>query len=98
MTDSKIVSSEGYSYSFSVIIPNGELSHDTILDATDALRQMGCTDASLQGHPLGFAVTFDRTAGSLQAAIAAAIFDVEGAGFRVLRVEIEREMIKSWNG
>jgi hypothetical protein len=36
---------------------------------------------------------FERTARSLQGAIASAIRDVEGAGFRVVRVEMERAAI-----
>ena len=36
---------------------------------------------------------FTRSARSLQAAITSAIGAVEGAGFRVIRVEMEREAI-----
>ena len=82
-------------YSFSLIAPCGELAHDAILDATDALGQAGCTDASIRGHSLGMVLLFDRAANSLQEAIASAISDVERAGFRVLRIELEREAIMS---
>ena len=34
---------------------------------------------------------FERTADSLQKAIVSAISDVEGAGYRVSRVELERD-------
>jgi hypothetical protein len=69
------------------------MTHDEILDATDVLGNAGCTDASIRGHADGMELLFKRTAESLQAAIASAISDVERAGYRVSKVEMEREAI-----
>jgi hypothetical protein len=80
-------------YRFTVIVATGPLSHEEILDATDALAEAGCLDASIRGHAEGMELLFDRTAESLQTALASAIADVESAGYRVLRVEMEREAI-----
>jgi hypothetical protein len=81
------------SYDFALIIAAGKMTDDEILDATDALGEAGCTDASLGGHAEGMELAFTRSARSLQAAIASALSDVENAGFRVIRVEMEREAI-----
>lgn len=80
-------------YRFSVIVPTPSLTHDEILDATDALGNAGCTDASIRGHADGMELLFERVADSLQAAISSAISDVERAGYHVLKVELEREAI-----
>jgi hypothetical protein len=80
-------------YRFAVIVASAPMSHEEILDATDALGEAGCTDASIRGHTEGMELLFERSAHSLQAAIASAIADVESAGFRVVRVEMEREAI-----
>jgi hypothetical protein len=80
-------------YRFSLVVPAGPLTHDQILDATDALGNSGCTDASIRGHGDGMELLFERSADSLQAAIASAISDVESAGYRVGKVEMEREAI-----
>lgn len=80
-------------YQFSVIIRTSPLTPDEILDATDALSNAGCTDASIRGHAEGIELLFERTAGSLQAAIASAISDVERAEYRVSKVEMDREAI-----
>jgi hypothetical protein len=69
------------------------MTHDQILDATDALGDAGCTDASIRGHAEGMELLFARAAESLQAAISSAIADVERAGYRVTRVAMERESI-----
>ncbi|MBI1832782.1 MAG: hypothetical protein HYR84_15175 [Planctomycetes bacterium] len=81
------------SYNFAVIVASEKMSEDEILDATYALGEAGCTDASLRGHVEGFELLFNRSARSMQAAIASASSDVESAGFRVLRVEMQREGI-----
>ena len=83
------------SYDFSVIIAANKLSHNKILEATDSLGEAGCTDGTLCGHAEGMEMQFSRSGRSLQAAISSAIGDVESAGFRVLRVEMEREAIPS---
>jgi hypothetical protein len=80
-------------YRFALIVPAVLSADDEILDATDALGDAGCTDASIRGHESGFEILFERNAVSLQAAIASAIGDVERAGFRVLKVELQREAI-----
>jgi len=80
-------------YRFSVIVPTQPMTHDETLDATDALGKAGCTDASIRGHSDGMELLFERAADSLQAAISSAIADVEGAGYRVSKVELEREAI-----
>lgn len=80
-------------YRFSVIVPASAMTHEQILDAADALGDAGCTDASLRGHADGMELLFERTADSLQAALASAVADVERAGCRVLRVEMPREAI-----
>jgi hypothetical protein len=41
------------SYRFSVIVPSKRLTHDEILDVTDALGNAGCTDATIRGHTEG---------------------------------------------
>jgi hypothetical protein len=80
-------------YRFSVIVLAEAMTHGEILDATDALGSAGCTDASIRGYAEGMELLFDRAADSLQAAITSAISDVERAGYRVRRVEMEREAI-----
>jgi hypothetical protein len=80
-------------FHFSLIVPSGMLTHDQILDATDALGNAGSTDASIRGHVQGMELLFERAAESLQAAISSAITDVEQAGYRVVKVEMEREAI-----
>jgi len=81
-------------YRFSLIVPVAALTHEEILDATDALGNSGCTDASIRGHAEGMELLFERAADSLQAAISSAIADVERAGYRVTKVEMEREAIR----
>ena len=81
-------------YRFAVIVPSSAMTHDEILDAADRIGNAGCTDASVRGHALGMELLFERSADSLQAAITSAISDVERAGFRVSKVELEREAIE----
>lgn len=80
-------------YRFIVVVPVQHLTHEGILDATDALGNAGCTDASIRGHDKGMELLFERTCDSLQATISSAIGDVERAGFSVSKVELEREAI-----
>ena len=80
-------------FQFSVIVRIAPMTHDQILDATDALGEASCTDASIRGHDIGMELLFERTADSLQAAISSAISDVERAGYHVSKVEMERESI-----
>jgi hypothetical protein len=80
-------------YRFAVIIPCGLLTQEEILDATDALVNAGCTDASIRGHAEGVELLFERAAVSLEVAISTAIANMECAGYRVSRVEMEREAL-----
>jgi hypothetical protein len=80
-------------YQFSVIIPTPPMTYEEILDATDALGNAGCLDGSSRGHADGMTILFERSAESLQAAISSAISDVERAGYRVSKMEMEREFI-----
>lgn len=80
-------------FNCSLIVSAPRMANDQILDATDALGEAGCTDASICGHAAGMELIFDREADSLQAAIASAISDLERAGFTVLKVEIQRQSI-----
>jgi hypothetical protein len=80
-------------YRFAVIVPCGSLTQEEILDATDALGNAGCTDASIRGHADGMELLFERAAESLEVAISSAIANVECAGYRVSRVEMEREAL-----
>ncbi len=80
-------------FRFSVIVPTAPMTHDEILDATDALGNAGCTDASIRGHGEGMELLFDREASSLQAAISSAISNIERAGYAVSKVESEREAV-----
>lgn len=82
-----------FDYRFSLIVPTQVMSHDETLDATDALGDAGCTDASIRGHAEGMELLFERSGDSLQAAISSAIADVESAGYRVSKIELEREAI-----
>jgi hypothetical protein len=80
-------------FRFSLIVATSPRDNEAILDATDALGEAGCTDASIRGHAEGMELLFARTARSLQTAISSAIAEVESAGFPVVRVEMEREAI-----
>jgi len=80
-------------YRFSVIVPTPQMTHEETLDATDLLGSAGCTDASIRGHANGMELLFEREADSLQAAISSAIADVERAGYRVSKIELQREAI-----
>lgn len=82
-----------HEYRFAVIVSALPPSTDDILDIADVLGEAGCLDASIRGHAEGMELLFERAADSLQAAISSAVADVERAGLRVSRVELERESI-----
>lgn len=82
-------------YRFSVIVPASPMTEEEILDAADAVGHTGCSDASIRGHAIGMELLFERTANSLQAAISSSISDVERAGYRVSKIEMERESISA---
>ena len=81
-------------YRFSAVVPVNAMTHEEIFDAADALGDAGCTDASIRGHAEGMELLFERSADTLQAAISSAISDVERAGYRVSKVEMERDAIR----
>ena len=66
---------------------------DELLDATDALGESGCTDASIGVHAKGLELEFDRSHQSLQEAIVSAVQDVERAGFHVESIQMDREAV-----
>ena len=80
-------------YRFSVIVSTSSMTDDEILKVCDALGAAVCTDASVRGHALGMELLFDRESDSLEEAIQSAVTDVERAGFRVAKVEMEREAV-----
>ncbi|MEQ8208852.1 MAG: hypothetical protein RH917_03400 [Lacipirellulaceae bacterium] len=80
-------------FRFSVIVTSPPMTHEEILDATDALGEAGCADASIRGHDEGMELLFERGGDSMHAAIASAVGDVERAGFAVAKVEMLREAI-----
>ena len=80
-------------YDLALIVAAALKSDEEILDATDALGEAGCTDASIRGHSEGMEVLFDRSAPSLQAAISSALEEAETSGFRVVRLKMEWEAI-----
>ncbi len=55
----------------------------------DAIFAAGCDDATPSSRGGVVTVGFDREAGSLGDAIGSAVKDVERAGYRVSRVEVE---------
>ena len=79
------------SYQFGVIVDASTQSEAEILDMADALGNAGCLDASVCGHREGVEAVFDRDAESLQDAIHSAVTAIENAGYKVKRVELERE-------
>jgi hypothetical protein len=78
-------------FRFSVMVAMAPETQEAILEAADVLGDAGCTDASIRGHVDGMELLFERTADSLQGAIVSAISDIERAGYRVSRVELERD-------
>jgi hypothetical protein len=80
-------------FRFALIVATPPMGNEEILDATDTLGEAGCNDASIRGHEEGMELLFVRVGRSLQSALSSAIADVEGSGFRVLRVEMERAAI-----
>lgn len=80
-------------FRFSVIVSSPPMTPADILDATDALGDAGCLDASIRGHADGMELLFERAADSMQTAISSAVSDVERAGYQVSKVQMEREAI-----
>jgi hypothetical protein len=67
------------------------LSDDELLDATDALGEVGCDDCSISVCDRGLELEFYRAHLSLQDAIASAINDVEKAGYVVELIQMDRD-------
>jgi hypothetical protein len=82
-------------FRFTIIVSAPQMTHDEILDVTDALAAAGCDDASIGGHEEGIELLFERSADSLQSALSSAVADVEQAGYVVARLELQREAIAS---
>ena len=81
----------------SCLVVNGDFSApvtgEELMDATEALGELGCMDASVGAHTDGLELIFHRRGRSLEGALQSAVSDVEGAGFRVVRVEMQRQAI-----
>jgi hypothetical protein len=83
-------------YRFRVILSGAfsdELTNEELLDATDALGEAGCADASIGVHADGLELEFTRSGDSLQDAIASAIQDTERAGFHDESILVDREAV-----
>jgi hypothetical protein len=76
-------------YEFSLILK----ATDVTDEEADKLYEAGCDDGSIVSRGEVTMVQFDRDAGTLDQALASAISDVEGAGFQVARVEIDRHEV-----
>jgi hypothetical protein len=76
-------------YEFSLILT----ATDVTDQEADTLYAAGCDDGSILSRGDVTMVQFDRDASTLDAALASAIRDVEGAGFQVARVEIDRHEV-----
>ena len=79
------------------LVVSGDLSvpvtGEELMDATEMLGGLGCTDASVGAHADGLELIFHRRGRSLEGALQSAVSDVESAGFRVVRVEMQRQAI-----
>jgi hypothetical protein len=76
-------------YEFSLILTAADVSDEE----ADKLYEAGCDDGSILSRGDVTMIQFDRDAPTLDAALDTAIRDVEGAGFQVARVEIERHEV-----
>jgi hypothetical protein len=74
-------------YSFTLILASVDVLTP---DMGDALERAGCDDANMGNRCGVVSLTFDREAESLGKAIGPAIEDVERAGSKVARFEIEK--------
>ena len=66
---------------------------DLSLDEADALYRAGCDDATFGGCNGIVYGTFHRESDTLEQAVRSAIADVNAAGFRVVRIEIEADSL-----
>jgi len=77
-------------YAFTVILKDeSELTEDL----AEALVEAECDDGSSKSCEGVVSIDFDREADSLEQAIRSAVADVQKAGYRVARVEIEADAL-----
>ena len=74
----------------------GRGHEESTVPVTDALGNAGCTGASMRGHSEGMELLFERYANSFDTAVSSAVSDIERAGYRVFRIEVEREATRRW--
>lgn len=79
-----------HTYDFEVILADVDFMSE---DAAEALYEAGCDDALCCSSEGVAAVSFAREADTFEAAIRSAVADVNAAGFRVERIEIEPESL-----
>ena len=76
-------------YEFSLILMATDVSDDEV----EKLYESGCDDGSVLSRGNVTMVQFDREATTLDEALVSAIRDVESAGLKVARVEIDRHEV-----
>lgn len=79
-----------HKYDFTLILAE---SLELTDDISDALFEAGCDDGTPGTCNGVFSIDFHREADSLERAICSAIRDVQTAGFKVERVEIEANAV-----
>jgi hypothetical protein len=77
-------------YEFSLVLEGDIELTDEI---ADELFSAGCSDGSPGTSEGVFVIDFHRQAASLEAAIRTAVADVERAGYRVARVEMDAHAV-----
>ena len=77
-------------YAFTVVLAD---QRELTEDLAEALVEAGCDDASSRSCEGVVSIDFDRDADSLEQAIRSAIADVQKAGCRLARVEIEADAL-----
>lgn len=65
-------------------------AHELTVEVADILFEAGCDDASPHSEGPTIYLDFHREAESLGDALGSAVKDVERAGYRVARVEVEQ--------
>jgi len=76
-------------YEFSLILTASDITDDE----AEKLFESGCDDGSILSRGDITMVQFDREAATLDEALISAIRDVENAGLKVARVEIDRHEV-----
>jgi len=80
-------------YEFCVVLDMPVPKDDEMMDIADAMGEVDATDGTVRGCAGGVEIIFDRQAKSLDQAVASAVRDVEKAGYKVLRIEMDREAV-----